>query len=83
LAFEDNINIPSSDAINSNTSDTLATSKAVYTLNQAVVHNTTNENVAGVKTFTDGINIGDCVLRYDSTTDTLNISKAVAQQPQS
>lgn len=86
LAFEDNIDIPEadttqagvvqlSDATNSNSSETAATSKAVYNVATSMVNKTSNEDVSGIKRFTNGIKIGDengyVTITYDSATNSV------------
>ncbi len=72
LAFEDTLGtnidtgttyaaLRTSDDPTKNDSDIVASSKAVSTVNNSVVHITNDESVNGVKAFGDGINIGGAV----------------------
>lgn len=93
LAFEDEIEIPVATTtqagvtmLSNSTTDTTpsaatkaATSKAVNDVNAGAVHNTGDENVAGVKTFTSGeISLGGLSMSYDSVTGELRIGAAQA-----
>ena len=82
LAFADDINLPTSDETDSSSSETIATSKAVKTVNDAAMHLAGAEDVTGVKNFTNGIIIGGNVrLYWDSTTSSLKIEEVVQPSP--
>jgi len=80
LAFQSSINLPIASTsqtgvvrLNNSVNDTgtgsdttAATTLAVGTLNNSVVHNTTNETVGGVKSFTDGVDVGFATMRSNT-----------------
>ena len=95
LAFEDSVgtNITTGDDYTAlritddpteNDSDVVASSKAVSAVDSASVKITNNQEVGGVKAFSDGINIGGAVssgsvtggvdVTYDESTDTITFS---------
>lgn len=91
LAFEDEIELDVasteaygvtqlSNVINDQTEEgKAATTKAVSEVNNAAVHNTGNEDIAGVKNFSTGsIQLGGLEISYDAANDQLDIMKVTA-----
>lgn len=76
LAFKDSINIPSatteaygltklSNDINSDSVETAATAKAVSDVNKSAVKTAGEQTVSGMKTFSDGITVGNMKISYE------------------
>ena len=64
-----------SDDTNSEDSTLAATSKALSEVNKSAIHNSGDETIAGVKTFSDGVGLSGATLTstYDEVSDTRTV----------